>query len=336
MSLRKRVGQYLPSGFQRLPVDLAAVLFVTAITVLSVSLPLVRDTPLRAIVSVPFLLFVPGYAFVAALFPEVSDTEDDSVTVSRHTLSDIERLAYSLGSSVALVPLVGFTLNFTPWGLWLEPMLAAFSIFTLICIVIAAKRRSDLPPEERFVVPTSEWYEAIRTDFLSHETQTDKILNGALIVVVFLAAISVGYAFVDAQRGEQYSELYLLSQNSDDSLSADNYPREFTATESQSIVVGITNQEGEQTRYTVVTELQRVQSDNGSITVLERERLDEFTATLDSSDSTQQTRVLAPSIVGERLRLQFLLYRGEPPANPRIDNAYRSTHLWVNVSASDR
>jgi len=32
-------------------------------------------------------------------------------------------------------------------------------------------------------------------------------------------------------------------------------------------------------------------------------------------------------------RLVYLLYRGEPPAEPRIDNAYRELHLWINVSS---
>lgn len=36
---------------------------------------------------------------------------------------------------------------------------------------------------------------------------------------------------------------------------------------------------------------------------------------------------------GERLRLAFLLYQNEPPAQPTVDNVYRELHLWVNVSA---
>jgi hypothetical protein len=27
------------------------------------------------------------------------------------------------------------------------------------------------------------------------------------------------------------------------------------------------------------------------------------------------------------------LYRGQPPADPTVENAYREVHLWVNVSA---
>jgi uncharacterized membrane protein len=43
---------------------------------------------------------------------------------------------------------------------------------------------------------------------------------------------------------------------------------------------------------------------------------------------------ITPTMEGERLRLVFLLYEGEPPANPTLENAYRSSRLWVNVSAS--
>jgi len=34
-------------------------------------------------------------------------------------------------------------------------------------------------------------------------------------------------------------------------------------------------------------------------------------------------------MTGTRLRLQFLLYTDEAPANPRVENSYRDLHLWV-------
>jgi len=41
---------------------------------------------------------------------------------------------------------------------------------------------------------------------------------------------------------------------------------------------------------------------------------------------------VAPTLPGERLRLVYLLYKGDPPAEPTVENAYREVHLWVNVS----
>jgi len=40
-------------------------------------------------------------------------------------------------------------------------------------------------------------------------------------------------------------------------------------------------------------------------------------------------------MTGENLRVQYLLYRGDPPAEPTQENAYRSLHLWVDVFEDD-
>ncbi|MFC6864111.1 DUF1616 domain-containing protein [Halomicroarcula sp. GCM10025817] len=335
MSLRERVRPYLPDRIRTLPIDLALVLGAVVLTAVAVSVPIVRVTPLRAVVSFPFLLVAPGYAFVAALFPE--GTSEDSVpeTVPQRGLSNLARLAYSLGASVALVPLIGFALNLTPWGLHLWPLLTAISLFTVVCVSVAARRRAEVPPDVRYDPPVDRWVTAVRDEFLAHETRTDTVLNVALVVVLLFAMTSVGYALVDQQSGAEYTEFYLLSRSSDGTLVADDYPTEFVATQSRTIVVGVDNQERDRTTYTVVTALHRVESDSGQASVAKAERLDQYSVTLSPGEVSRQVRVLEPTLTGERLRLTFMLYRGDPPTQPRMDTAYRSTHLWVNVSASD-
>ena len=66
-----------------------------------------------------FVLYLPGAALIELLYPKKSD------------LSQLERLALSLGLSLALVPLVGLVLNYTPWGIRLEPILASVSLLTV-------------------------------------------------------------------------------------------------------------------------------------------------------------------------------------------------------------
>ncbi|MDS0300278.1 DUF1616 domain-containing protein [Halogeometricum sp. S1BR25-6] len=333
MSFRERVRPYLPSPVRNLAFDLAALLALLLVTAIAVSIPGIRETPLRAVVSVPFLLFAPGYAFVAALFPEAPDAGGVS---SGRSLSHLERLVLSFGSSVALVPLIGFAANFTPWGLGLGPMLAALGSFVFVCVVVASRRRARLSPERRFRPPIESWYRSLRADVFPHETRTDVVLNVALAVALVFAMTGVGYALVDQRNGEQYTELYLLTQG-EDKLVADDYPTEFTATESRSLVVGVRNHEHERTSYTVVTKLQRVRSGDQAqgVTVVEEEEIDRFGVTLASNESVRQRRVLTPTLTGDRLRLHFLLYRGDAPADPQANNAYRSAHLWVNVSAPE-
>jgi uncharacterized membrane protein len=316
-----------------LPADLAAVLGLVLLTALVVLLPVVRETHLRVIVSIPFLLFAPGYALVAALFPEAPKNEQE--TLPNRPLTGLERLVMSLGSSVALIPLIGFTLNFTPAGIGLIPMLIAISIFTVICIAIAAKRRLALEPNRRFCVSPSAWYRSLDR-FLARKTQTDRVLNVVLILVLLFAMTSAGYAFIEQQRGKQYTELYLLTQDSNGDFVTDNYPTELTATQSQPLTVGVRNHEHERINYAIVAELQRVDSRGDPTNVLEAERLDSYSVMLAPNETDRQERTLTPTLVGDQLRVVFLLYRGQPPDDPRVDNAYRWVHLNVNVTAADR
>ncbi len=80
---------------------------------------------LRIILGLPFLLFLPGYTLITVLFPR------------KRILDGIERVALSFGLSIAVVPLSGFVLNYTPWGIRLYPILISLTIFLIITSVIA-------------------------------------------------------------------------------------------------------------------------------------------------------------------------------------------------------
>jgi uncharacterized membrane protein len=79
------------------------------LNVLSVALILVivfiPNSPVRVVLGLPFVLFFPGYALICLLFPRKGD------------LDGVERIALSLGLSIAIVPLIGLALNYTSWGI---------------------------------------------------------------------------------------------------------------------------------------------------------------------------------------------------------------------------
>ncbi|MCC6010753.1 MAG: DUF1616 domain-containing protein, partial [Fervidicoccaceae archaeon] len=79
-----------------------------------------------------FVLFLPGYALVEALYPDERE------------LAPLERLALSIGLSLAVVPLIGLLLNYTPWGIRLEPVMASLAVFTLIMLMVASYRKQRL------------------------------------------------------------------------------------------------------------------------------------------------------------------------------------------------
>ena len=80
----------------------------------------------RNILGAVFVLFLPGYSFIKALFPEKE-------------LDNIERIALSIGMSLALVPITGLVLNYTPLGIRVTPitlsLLALTAIFATIAII---------------------------------------------------------------------------------------------------------------------------------------------------------------------------------------------------------
>jgi uncharacterized membrane protein len=46
-------------------------------------------------------------------------------------MDSIERLALSVGLSLALVPIVGLVLNYTPWGIRLAPIILSLLVLTV-------------------------------------------------------------------------------------------------------------------------------------------------------------------------------------------------------------
>ena len=326
----------LPRQLRHLPADLAGVIGVVILTNLAALLPVVSDTPIRIVVGLVFVLFIPGYAFIAALFPEAGGgptAEDETGSDPQADgIDGIERVALSFGLSIALVPLVGLVLNFTPWGIRLLPILVSLSGLTLVLTAIAAVRRWALPADERFRVPYRAWLSAGREELFSPASRTDAALNVLLVLSILLAAASVGYAVTVPKDGERFSEFYLLTEDEDGELVADGYPTEFQRSEGRSLIIGIGNQEHERTEYTVIAELQRVERVGNETQVRERSELQRFQPTLGHNETWQRQHEVAPGMTGDRLRLQYLLYRGSPPETVDQSTAYREVHLWVNVT----
>jgi uncharacterized membrane protein len=84
---------------------------------------------LRYVLGSLFVLFLPGYSLIEALYPREEE------------LSPLERLALSIGLSLALVPLVGLVLNYTPWGIRLVPVVSSLTVLTFLLMLVASWRK---------------------------------------------------------------------------------------------------------------------------------------------------------------------------------------------------
>ncbi len=85
-------------------------------------------SPVRWGLGLLFVLYLPGFALLRLLYPEGS------------RLRGVELLILNVGVSLAVVPLVGLILNFTPWGIRLEPVVASLALFTM-CFAAAGALR---------------------------------------------------------------------------------------------------------------------------------------------------------------------------------------------------
>jgi hypothetical protein len=94
---------------------------------------------LRNALGIIFVLWLPGYAFIKALFPV-----QVPIKTSTENLDTIERIALSLGMSIALVPIIGLLLNYTPWGIRLTPIVLSLFALTLVFATAAVIREQQI------------------------------------------------------------------------------------------------------------------------------------------------------------------------------------------------
>jgi len=113
-----------------------AVAAATAAVVFAVPENAIPIVYARYVLGAIFVLFLPGYTFIRALFPEKE-------------LDNIERVALSMGMSIALVPITGLILNYTPWGIRTTPVTLSLLALTTIFATAAITREHQTKTNPR-------------------------------------------------------------------------------------------------------------------------------------------------------------------------------------------
>jgi uncharacterized membrane protein len=268
---------------------------------------------------IAFVLFAPGYAVVAALFPARGRVGPSGAGVALP-----ERLTYAVAVSVAVVPVVGLALSVSAVGFWFGPFLVATVGVTVLAAVVAAVRRSTLPVDQRFD-PLGDLRGALA------RRDPDWLVVTAVGLVVLASVAGVGYAAV-RPAGETYSAVYLLSEGADGGPVAGNFPTEATVGAPVPLTVGVQNGEAGPASYTVVAVLQRVEPD-GRVT--ESAELGRWATTVADGEEWQLAHEVTPTFAGEDLRLAYLLFSEEaaPAAgSATLESADQSAHVWLDVA----
>lgn len=290
------------AGNQKFPSDLFLVAGLVILTDIFVLIPELSGSFIRTALGLPLILFLPGYALIAMLFPEKSGLEG------------IERIALSVAMSVAVLPLIGLALNFTPWGITDIPLITTVSVFTLLMLVAAYVRRRYLPADRTFEVS----FRALAHTLLSGVTgkqgsKTERNLRIVLALSFLILIGTVAYVVMVPQDRDQYTEFYILGTNG----TANNYTTEYIQGESGTYFIGITNKEHRTMDYTM-----EVRLENESLPLpkkLQHIRLAHNATLVEPLEIT-------PSIEGENMKLEFLLFNETEKNIP-----YKDLHLWINV-----
>jgi uncharacterized membrane protein len=293
----------------------------------------------RVLLGALAVLFAPGYALVAALFPGKSTGIDvfrrleGGVELESRTVTLLERLLLAVGVSVCLVPLIGVGLHYTSWGIQPSTFLGTIGVMTTLLAVVAGIRRYRVSPENRFN-PRLVRAPLTAASHLKRGS-AGSAMSVLLITGLVIAGSGIGIAVLGADPGEQFTEFYLTTDDPETGEAiADEYPDELTRGEAATVDLGITNREGETKEYTVVVLLQRF--DEGG-ELVGANGLDTFTVTVEDGETWEQSHTTRPEATGDNSRLTYLLYVEDPPAEtpPRADNAYRSVHIWIEIDAPD-
>jgi hypothetical protein len=112
-----------------------AVALVTTLTVFTIPKDWYPLAYIRNVLGVIFVLFLPGYAFVKALFQKKVP-----VKTSSESFDTIERVVLSIGISIALTPIVGLILYYTPLGIGLTPITLSLLALTTLFATAAVAR----------------------------------------------------------------------------------------------------------------------------------------------------------------------------------------------------
>lgn len=292
---------------------------------------------LRIIFGLPAILFIPGYVLIFALFPTKNMGKGIDV---------IERIALSFGLSIAVVPLIGLGLNYTPWGIRLIPILSSLILFIFIMSVISLYRWYITESDERFII-------SFNLSLPKEESKLDQALTIILVISIIIAVVALIYVIVTPKTGETFTEFYLLGPEG----IADDYPRNLTVNQNATVIVGVVNHEYKKMNYTIELWLinqtmQYNQSTKENETIYHQMWfLDSTSISLNHTPvdiegpwQSQWERNWTFSINRTgNYKLSFLL-NTQPPtpydptrnyaniAKQKLDQAYRETHLWIQVT----
>jgi len=322
--------------------DLLVVTLFSSLAAFFVLIPPFNETFLRILLALPLLLFIPGYAFIAALFPGKTE------------LGGIERFTLSVSFSIVLVVFDGFLINLLSGGYRPSNIVISILGMTTLFSIIAIFTRKLLNESEQFSFSIDEFTRSGKSEEFNENNkmleeipvspekrrfhrsrskakakglkshpdteikkasippEIEKGLIIGLIVSIILVSGMQAYAKV-TQEKETFTELYLLGPEG----KAEGYPTESLINVPITVTVGIENHELQDVTYILQMRADGVVIKELNIPV-------ESDGTwIDNITYTRQEWKNGKS------KLEFALFKEELGYFP-----YRSVHLYIQNNNS--
>lgn len=296
---------------------------VAAFTVFSVSFP-----PARAVVGLPLLVFLPGYALLTVLFPSRRfQTRYGALDAFSSGIDGVERVALSLGVSLALLPVIGLALwTLSPHGFGVRVLVGVLSAEIGIGMIYGAYRRIQLPRSQRYRLPVDRWLSRLWNDGVTGGL-FGATMNVVLALSVVAAVVALGYGVLVPHESETYTGVSILSDDDGELTFVNNS----TATDGE-LTLSIENHEGRTITYTIVVVVERIGHDGQRMVVRSSEELQRLETTVEAGETRRVNHTVSPPTEEANLRLRYLVYKDGAPAIPTADNAYRTAYFWLTDS----
>ena len=266
--------------------------------------------------AVLLVLFTPGYAIVAALFPGY-------LTPEKPEIDWTERIALSFGLSIAVVPLLALLLNFSPFGIRFVPLVATITLFTESVGFVGYWRRMRLPTERRLSLTVElglpDWKES---------SAVDKGLTVALAACIVIAGGTLLYVVLAPRPSETFTGFYIFGPGNN----ASGYPTALNVSQAGTVIVGIANHEAASVTYTLRVDLVGVKlvynATSGFNETVEVKRTTWSMFNVALADGHNWTQPYTFRINDTGLwKIQFLLFKDSD-----LSKSYRELHLYVRVT----
>jgi len=278
------------------------------LTIISLSILLIPiiyffpESAFRKVIGLPFILFFPGYSLITFLFPE------------KRSLDGIERVALSFGLSIAITPLIGLALNYTPFGIRLGPILLSLASFNILFSLLAMQRR--FRTRDPFI-PEIDVKRAVEWEEMG---KLDRILTVVLVIAIITSIAILIYIIVTPKQGEKFTEFYILGPEG----KAADYPTKLWVGQNATVLIGIANHEYRTVNYTVEIWLVNASYENNRTVIRHMYFFDRFNVTLNHTDIdiegnwTPQWEMPYTFSIDRpgKYKLWFLLFKDKVPPLP--------------------